>query len=410
MVATLLDLATGTPVAVRSMLNRQQPFGADVITRISATMLDPEALDRLRGCACRDAAGARRGGCAQEASSPGTSTRWRRRQRDDDRARARHRPRARRRGAVHHGREVVPRHARGGARPRPAPARPATVFPALGAYVGGDIVAGLLATGMTRDRRLRLFIDVGTNCEIALGSADRLVCTAAPAGPAFEAAQIRCGMRAADGAIEVERIGDDALELRSSGRWSPPASAARGSSTARRSSSASVSSTSRAASSGGAGVRRPELAPVRRARGRGAGLRAPLEGRRRRRRERRLPVPARRPRAAVRQGRDRDGLEAPGRGARHRGVRDPAGPARRLVRLLPRAGERGADRARAAPAASPYRLGRQRGGRGSEDGAALDAGADAADAMFEEVEYVELSDRADFNDRFIEQLAFPETS
>ena len=47
-VATLLDLGTGTPVAVASMLNKQQPFGADVITRISATMLDPEALGRLR--------------------------------------------------------------------------------------------------------------------------------------------------------------------------------------------------------------------------------------------------------------------------------------------------------------------------------------------------------------------------
>jgi uncharacterized 2Fe-2S/4Fe-4S cluster protein (DUF4445 family) len=89
----------------------------------------------------------------------------------------------------------------------------ATVFPALGGYVGGDIVAGLLATGMTRDRRLRLFIDVGTNCEIALGSAERLVCTAAPAGPAFEAAQIRCGMRAAEGAIEIVRISGDRLEL-----------------------------------------------------------------------------------------------------------------------------------------------------------------------------------------------------
>jgi uncharacterized 2Fe-2S/4Fe-4S cluster protein (DUF4445 family) len=89
----------------------------------------------------------------------------------------------------------------------------ATVFPAFGAYVGGDVVAGLLATGMARDRRLRLFIDVGTNCEIALGSADRLLCTAAPAGPAFEGAQIRCGMRAADGAIEVVRIRDDELEL-----------------------------------------------------------------------------------------------------------------------------------------------------------------------------------------------------
>src|SRR5581483_10460449 len=46
-VATLLDLETGQPAAVRSMLNLQQPFGADVISRISATMLDPSALATL---------------------------------------------------------------------------------------------------------------------------------------------------------------------------------------------------------------------------------------------------------------------------------------------------------------------------------------------------------------------------
>src|ERR1700755_3004232 len=86
------------------------------------------------------------------------------------------------------------------------PLAPAFVFPSLGAYVGGDIVAGMLATGLTRDRRVRLFIDVGTNSEIALGSVDRVVATAAPAGPAFEAAQIRCGMRAAPGAIEGVKI------------------------------------------------------------------------------------------------------------------------------------------------------------------------------------------------------------
>ncbi|MBI4940909.1 MAG: 2Fe-2S iron-sulfur cluster binding domain-containing protein, partial [Actinobacteria bacterium] len=50
-VATLLDLSTGTPSAVRSMLNKQQPFGGDVISRISATMLDPDALGRLRDAA-----------------------------------------------------------------------------------------------------------------------------------------------------------------------------------------------------------------------------------------------------------------------------------------------------------------------------------------------------------------------
>jgi uncharacterized 2Fe-2S/4Fe-4S cluster protein (DUF4445 family) len=90
----------------------------------------------------------------------------------------------------------------------------AMVFPALGAYVGGDIVAGVLASGMERDKRLRLFIDVGTNCEIVLGNAEHLVSTAAPAGPAFEAASIRCGMRAADGAIEVVKVSPEGrLEL-----------------------------------------------------------------------------------------------------------------------------------------------------------------------------------------------------
>ncbi|MGH2872760.1 MAG: ASKHA domain-containing protein, partial [Solirubrobacteraceae bacterium] len=73
--------------------------------------------------------------------------------------------------------------------------------------------AGMLATGLTRDRRLRLFIDVGTNSEIALGSVDRVVATAAPAGPAFEAAQIRCGMRASEGAIEGVRVRDGDVEL-----------------------------------------------------------------------------------------------------------------------------------------------------------------------------------------------------
>ena len=80
------------------------------------------------------------------------------------------------------------------------------LFPALGAYVGGDIVAGMLASGMDRDKRTRLFIDVGTNCEIVLSDGDRILSTAAPAGPAFEGGAIRCGMRADDGAIEVVQL------------------------------------------------------------------------------------------------------------------------------------------------------------------------------------------------------------
>jgi uncharacterized 2Fe-2S/4Fe-4S cluster protein (DUF4445 family) len=66
---------------------------------------------------------------------------------------------------------------------------------------------------MDRDARIRLFVDIGTNCEIVLGNREWLLATAAPAGPAFEGAAIRCGMRAADGAIEVVTMTPDALEL-----------------------------------------------------------------------------------------------------------------------------------------------------------------------------------------------------
>jgi uncharacterized 2Fe-2S/4Fe-4S cluster protein (DUF4445 family) len=87
------------------------------------------------------------------------------------------------------------------------------LFPAIGAYVGGDIVAGLLATAVPRGDKLRLFVDVGTNGEIALGYEQRTVATAAPAGPAFEGAEISCGMRATTGAIEGVQITEDAVVL-----------------------------------------------------------------------------------------------------------------------------------------------------------------------------------------------------
>jgi len=97
----------------------------------------------------------------------------------------------------------------------------AVVFPSFGAYVGGDITAGLLASGMDRDSRTRLFIDIGTNCDIVLGNSEWLLATAAPAGPAFEGAAIRCGMRAADGAIEVVTMTPDGLDLKVIGDTAP---------------------------------------------------------------------------------------------------------------------------------------------------------------------------------------------
>lgn len=82
------------------------------------------------------------------------------------------------------------------------PAAPVDCLPSVGAYVGGDITAGVLSSRMFQSDKLTLFIDVGTNGEIVLGNADWLLSCACSAGPAFEGAGVRSGMRATIGAIE----------------------------------------------------------------------------------------------------------------------------------------------------------------------------------------------------------------
>ena len=223
-VATLLDLSTGTPVAVESTLNKQQPFGADVITRISATMMDPGALDKLQQLAAETLGELARAVCQRGGVEPDEVY------------------------EVAVAGNATMTHLVLGIDPEPLGMAPfimstrlfpevlaadvglvgaahprarAVVFPSFGAYVGGDITAGLLASGMDRDARVRLFVDIGTNCEIVLGNREWLLATAAPAGPAFEGAAIRCGMRAADGAIEVVAMTGEELSLKVIGDAEP---------------------------------------------------------------------------------------------------------------------------------------------------------------------------------------------
>lgn len=75
------------------------------------------------------------------------------------------------------------------------------IAPAISGYVGGDITADLLAVELDREEKPVLLIDVGTNGEMALGCGEHFVCCSTAAGPAFEGAQISCGMTAAAGAI-----------------------------------------------------------------------------------------------------------------------------------------------------------------------------------------------------------------
>ena len=215
-VGAVVNLNTGAVEAVKSTLNGQAPYGADVISRVSHTMMEPEGLaalhtrivetinalfDELLGMS-----GVTRED-VYEVVVVGNAT-------------------------------MI--HLLLGIDPEPisvAPFIPAinepvtlpaaeiglkmhpqarlSTLPHLGAYVGADIVAGVLATGLVRnkDEKLRLYIDVGTNGEIVLGSARRALATAAPAGPAFEGAQIKCGMRASDGAIEGVQINGGAVHL-----------------------------------------------------------------------------------------------------------------------------------------------------------------------------------------------------
>jgi uncharacterized 2Fe-2S/4Fe-4S cluster protein (DUF4445 family) len=222
-VATLLDLSTGTPLAVASMLNKQQPVGADVITRISSIMMQTFTLSSVADLARQTLSELAAEACGEAGVDPaevcevavaGNATMIHIALGIDPEPlgvapfimAARQLPEVR--ASADLGLPVHP-----GAR--------AFIFPAFGAYVGGDITAGLLASGMDRDSRTRLFVDIGTNCEIVLGNRDWLLATAAPAGPAFEGAAIRCGMRAADGAIEVVSLTPAGVELRVIGDTEP---------------------------------------------------------------------------------------------------------------------------------------------------------------------------------------------
>ena len=78
--------------------------------------------------------------------------------------------------------------------------------PGVSSYVGGDITAGVLASGISNSPKISALIDIGTNGEIVIGNNEWLVCCSASAGPAFEGSGTKCGMRATRGAIQKVKI------------------------------------------------------------------------------------------------------------------------------------------------------------------------------------------------------------
>src|SRR5215470_11809854 len=90
-----------------------------------------------------------------------------------------------------------------------APEARVCLLPIVAGFVGADAVAVALATHIDEGEAQRIAVDIGTNGEVLLGSAARLMACSAPAGPAFEGGQIRHGMRGAAGAIDRARVEDD---------------------------------------------------------------------------------------------------------------------------------------------------------------------------------------------------------
>lgn len=90
---------------------------------------------------------------------------------------------------------------------------PVLVFPNVGSYFGGDLVAGILSSGMTQSQELSLLVDVGTNAEVVIGNSDWLMGCAGAAGPALEGGVAAMGMMAGPGAIDKIEIDPKTLEI-----------------------------------------------------------------------------------------------------------------------------------------------------------------------------------------------------
>jgi uncharacterized 2Fe-2S/4Fe-4S cluster protein (DUF4445 family) len=189
-VAQLIDLATGAVLGVRSGLNPQSVWGADVMTRIEHA-LRPEGREQLKdaihkaiGAMIRDLSG---GEPVSSVSICGNTAMLH----------------------LYDGLDATPLSR--------APFEPLYLdspngfMPCLGGFVGSDILAGIIATGMHESSELSVLVDLGTNGEIVAGNRDLMLCASTAAGPAFEGGRISCGMRASTGAISEVAIEESGI-------------------------------------------------------------------------------------------------------------------------------------------------------------------------------------------------------
>lgn len=200
-VVKLYDCADGKELAAQRAWNAQAPYGADVISRIQHTMDTPEGLKELSGRIREQiwtlleaalSAANRPPEALNEIVVAGNTVME----------------------SLFAGRSVAGMAA--------APFHPDSLFfgpegmgelngvpvrllPCVAGYVGGDITAGLMASGLGEQPGEHLFLDVGTNGEMAMGGQDGFSCCAVASGPAFEGAGIQCGMPGVAGAVSHVR-------------------------------------------------------------------------------------------------------------------------------------------------------------------------------------------------------------
>ena len=214
LVAVLLDLRTGDELAVSSRMNPQMSFGDDVVSRIQYASQSRANLEELRRAIVQAASEmiddlARQASISAEriyeiALAGNTTMEHLLCGLDVEQL-----------GQV----PFTPAHSRGLLLPAAElglpihPRGAAYVLPVISGFVGGDAVAGMLATRLTDNEAPTLMIDIGTNGEIMLANGGSIWAASTAAGPAFEGARISCGMRATDGAIEKIVFGNGDLDL-----------------------------------------------------------------------------------------------------------------------------------------------------------------------------------------------------
>jgi uncharacterized 2Fe-2S/4Fe-4S cluster protein (DUF4445 family) len=204
--AQIVDLASGTVLGVETELNPQAPFGSDVMNRIRAALHGDDLTSLVRAALGQMVTGLACGRAEEivEVILVGNTV-------------MHHLFSGRDVEQLSHAPFVSPHLGVQTFRPEDLgwslPAACSIRFAhCLGGFVGSDILAGIIATGIAHSDDLAALVDLGTNGEIAIGNRHGIVCASTAAGPAFEAGSIRMGMRAATGAISYVSLSNGEMK------------------------------------------------------------------------------------------------------------------------------------------------------------------------------------------------------